>query len=91
MLSNILFNFSDVLLGENLFLSVSHYPSIEAFQPSTLEKIMAIISTFGMLSFCIGVFYIMKVLKTKYLLDYFSEQIIGDLKSSGLFLLFLEL
>jgi len=84
MIGNVVFNFSDVILGKNLFLSTAHSPTSDVFSPSVLEKIMAGISIIGMLSFCIGVFFIMKVLKTNTLIDYFSEQIIEDLKKAGL-------
>ncbi len=86
MIRNIVFNFSDVILGKNLFLSPIHYPSTEVFSPSTLEKAMAGLSIIGMLSFCIGVLFVMKVLKIKKLIDYFSTNSIKDLHIAGLYI-----
>lgn len=86
MIRNIVFNFSDVILGKNLFLSPIHYPPTEVFSPSILEKTMAGISIVAMLSFCIGVLFVMKVLKTKTWIGYFAANSIRDLRMSGLYI-----
>lgn len=90
MIGNIVFNFSDVVLENDIFrtqngLFQSHR---EFFRVPVSEKIIAIVSIIGMLSFCIGVFFLVKVLQTRKLSNYFSERIIGHLKISGLYIVF---
>ncbi|MEQ6124907.1 DUF2975 domain-containing protein [Pseudotenacibaculum sp. MALMAid0570] len=86
MIGNIVFNISDVVLEKNIFLSKSFYPKF--FNVSIREKLLAIASIIGMLSFCTGVFFIMRILKERELSNYFSQPIITLIERSGHFVLF---
>ncbi|MFD2567139.1 DUF2975 domain-containing protein [Pseudotenacibaculum haliotis] len=59
-------------------------------KPPTLSpifvKLIGALSVMGTLSFCVGVFFLIRILTTRTLSEYFSKRVIGYFKTSGVFI-----